>query len=179
MILETDRLIIRSFKEEDFNDYCDYAMDDEMSRMMGRSLLKTREDARLNFDWLKDREERAYVIVYREEDKVIGNLTIGNLPKELLDHEDLRGKVGRSMSFGIARDYRRMGLMTEALKSVIEELFSMEDMDYIVCGHFPFNEASKKLQESLGFKYLDRLKYMDGEKEIVSIESVLYRDNRE
>ena len=49
MFLETERLILRKFREEDFDDFCDYAMDDEMSRMMGRDRISTRADARLAF----------------------------------------------------------------------------------------------------------------------------------
>lgn len=33
MFLETERLILRRFKEKDFPDFCEYAIDDEMSRM--------------------------------------------------------------------------------------------------------------------------------------------------
>ena len=54
--LRTDRLILRKLREEDFPDYAVYAVDDEMSRMMGRALLKTEADIRQNFNWLKDHE---------------------------------------------------------------------------------------------------------------------------
>lgn len=35
MFTETERLVLRKFHEGDFNDFCGYAMDDEMCRMMG------------------------------------------------------------------------------------------------------------------------------------------------
>jgi len=46
VFLETERLILRKFEEADFDDFCEYAMDDEMSRMMGRRLLQNIDDAR-------------------------------------------------------------------------------------------------------------------------------------
>lgn len=75
MFFETEHLILRKFQEDDFDDFCEYAMDDEMSRMMGRNLLHSIEDARLNFDWLKDKEDRCYGLVYKDTGRVIGNLT--------------------------------------------------------------------------------------------------------
>ena len=36
MFLETGRLVLRRFREEDFGDFFQYAADREMSRMMGR-----------------------------------------------------------------------------------------------------------------------------------------------
>ena len=44
--LTTERLCLRSLQEADFPDYAAYATDDEMSRMMGRALLKTEADIR-------------------------------------------------------------------------------------------------------------------------------------
>lgn len=176
MFLETERLILRKFHENDFDDFCDYAMDDEMSRMMGRRLLKNREDARWNFNWLKDKEERCYGLVYKDRKKVIGNLTVCAVPKELIELEELKGKVGKSLSFSISKNYQRKGLMLEALDAVINHLFHIEGIDYIQCGYFPFNIASEMLQKKLGFKYLTTLHFEDEGKEVVSIENILWKN---
>ena len=63
IFLKTDRLILRRLEESDFPDYAAYAVDDEMSRMMGRPILKTEADIRINFNWLKDMEPRCYGIM--------------------------------------------------------------------------------------------------------------------
>ncbi len=99
MFLETERLILRKFNEDDFDDFCDYAMDDEMSKMMGRRLLENKEDARWNFDWLKDKEERCYGLVLKETGKLIGNFTICDVPRELLELEKIKERVGKTLSF--------------------------------------------------------------------------------
>lgn len=175
MFLETDRLILRKFREEDFADFCAYAMDAEMCRMMGNDLLDTEEAARVTFDWLKDREERSYVLILRETGRVIGNLNITALPEEVAALEPLAGKQGRSMSFCISRRYRRQGLMTEALRAVIAHLFDEEGMDYVQCGHFDFNTVSAKLQEKLGFDHLITMELdFKGEK-VVSVENILWK----
>ena len=69
MFLETPRLILRKFEESDFADYCEYAIDSDMARMMGRYDFQNEEEARLNFNWLKDKEPRGYVIVLKQPAK--------------------------------------------------------------------------------------------------------------
>ena len=126
MFLETSRLILRKFREEDFADYAVWRGDEEINRLMGNSL-----DVRQTFDWLKDHEERSYVLVLKETGRVIGDLTVCTVPADLAALEPLAGKRGVSLSFSISRDFRRRGLMTEALEAVIRRLFEEEGFDYI------------------------------------------------
>ena len=175
MFLETDRLILRKFREEDFSDYCAYAMDEEMNRMMGNDPLDTEEAARECFDWLKDREKWSYCMVLKETGRVIGNLNVVSVPEDLRDLEPLAGKRGRSLSFCVSRQYQRQGLMTEALRAVIAHLFDEEGMDYVQCGYFDFNTVSAKLQEKLGFVHLTTMELdFKGEK-VVVVEQVLWK----
>lgn len=83
MFLETARLILRKIREEDFADFCAYAMDKEMCHMMGRSPMDTEEAARANFDWLKNKEERCYGLVLKETGHVIGDLTVTAVQEKL------------------------------------------------------------------------------------------------
>lgn len=176
MFLETERLILRKIQNEDFSDYCAYSLGNpEQDRMMGRNPLNTIEDVQLNFNWLKDKEERGYVLVYKPEKKVIGNLTVyNNVPVAQLDV--LQGKVGRSMSFCLSASYRRRGLMEEAVLAVIERLFQEEGVDYIRCGCFDFNLPSLALQKKLGFTHLITEYFqIDGE-EYTGIENILWKN---
>ena len=174
MFLETQRLILRRFREEDFDDFCDFAMDDDMSRMMGRDLIHTRADARLTFTWLKSRMERGYALELKSTGRVIGSLTVSQVPRF---HEVLRrleGFEGRALSFAISRHFRRQGLMEEAVRATIAALFA-EGMDYIQCGSFDFNTASKALQEKLGFEYLTTEKLDMGGKRYTAIQRILWK----
>ena len=174
MFLETERLILRKFREEDFDDFCDFAMDDEMSRMMGRSRLRTRADARLTFMWLKNREARGYALELKSTGRVIGNLTVTQVPRFTEVVRSLAGYQGRSLSFSVSRHYRRQGLMEEAVRAVIDALFA-EGMDYIQCGSFDFNTPSRNLQKKLGFEYLTTEHIeMDG-KVCTAIERILWK----
>ncbi len=173
MFLSTERLLLRKWEERDFPDFCAYAMGEEMSRMMG-DILYTEEDTRASFDWLKDKEERGYALVLKETGRVIGNLNIVSVQERLANLPELRGKRGVGMSFAISRQYRRQGLMSEAVKAVAAELFDCEGFEYIQCGYFSFNTASAKLQEKLGFTHLITLPKPDDPK-IITVENVLWR----
>lgn len=174
MFLETERLILRKFREEDFDDFCDYAMDDEMSRMMGRDRISTRADARLAFMWLKNRAERGYALELKSTGRVIGSLRVCQVPRfdEVVRH--LEGYEGRSLSFAISRHFRRQGLMEEAVRATIAALFD-EGMDYIQCGCFDLNTASRALQEKLGFQYLTTEKIDLGGKRCTAIQRILWK----
>lgn len=175
MFLETKRLILRKIRESDFPDFCDFAMDDNMCRMMGREPMPDTAAARVNFDWLKDKEPRGYALVYKETGRVIGNLTVCAMPSYLAGRRELEGKSGCSLSFSISRHYQRRGLMQEAVSAVIDQLFLAEGLDYINCGHFSFNVPSRELQRKLGFVFLfsDRIQ-INGE-EIMCFENVLWK----
>ena len=173
MFLETERLILRRFREEDFTDFWDYANDSEMSRMMGRDDMSDPENARMTFDWLKDREERGYVILYKENGRVIGDLTVCAPPPHVKEREEVQEKNGVAMSFSISRHYRRCGLMSEAIRAVIRRLFQ-EGYDYVNLGYFDFNTASETLQKKLGFSYLCSTQICRNGEEITAVDNILW-----
>lgn len=177
MFVETERLILRKFREEDFADFCAYAIDADMCRMMGNDLMDTPETARITFDWLKDKEERSYVLVLKKTGRAIGNLNVTPVPDYLLELPALAGKQGKSLSFCISRQYQRQGLMSEAVRAVIARLFDAEGMDFVLCGHFDFNTVSARFQEKLGFTHLITMELDFKGERLTGVESILWRDD--
>ena len=136
MFLETKRLILRKFQQEDFADFCEFAMDPDRNRAMGNGEVSSVDDARKLFNWLKDKEERAYAVVFKGTGQVVGNFTVYNeLSDEIKTRPELAGKAGRSLSFSLSRAYRRQGLIFEAASAVITYLFEVEGVDYIHSGY--------------------------------------------
>lgn len=172
MFLETRRLILRRFRESDFPDFCQFATDRELCRMMGRDPAAPR----LTFDWLKDKEERGYALVLKENGRVVGNLTVCPVPSDVAARDELAGKKGLSLSFSMSRAYQRRGLMLEALSATVDHLFQAEGADYVHCGYFDFNVPSRQLQEKLGFVFLSSGCIRMDEEEITCVENVLWRE---
>ena len=177
MFLETERLIIRKFQEADFDDFCEFTMDEELCRMMGRDLVTDEESARPTFDWLMHKEERGYVMEFKENRKVIGNLTVGAVPPHVLERPEVQGKRGASLSFSISRAYRRQGLMYEAVSAIIRQLYE-EGTDYVNGGYFDFNVASERLHEKLGFDYLMKDSFSCNGQQVTAIECIKWRTTK-
>ena len=175
IFIETPRLILRKVTEEDYPYFKTYLMDKEMDRMMLRWPCETEEDVRLGFEWFLYKEERAYVIIHKETSVTIGNLTVYNhVPECVANHEAVQGKNGKSLSFAVLPAFRRKGYMYEAVSSVIDYLFRVEKTDYINCGYLSYNAPSKALQEKLGFRYLLTERFQFDNKEMESIENILW-----
>ena len=176
IFVETPRLLLRTVQPEDYSYFRSHLMDKEMDRMMCRYPTDTEEDARLGFDWFLYKEERAYVILLKETGTVIGNLVVYNrVPQLVADHPAVAGKTGRSLSFALSRPWQRKGLMTEAVRAVMDRLFRVEGIDYINCGYLTHNLPSKVFQESLGFAYLTEESFTMEEQTLTSVENILWR----
>ena len=67
--------------------------------------------------------------------------------------------------------------MFEAVNAVIDRLFQTEDVDYINCGYLLFNDASKGLQQKLGFTYLTTEWFSRNGEKLASVENILWRKN--
>lgn len=176
MFIETERTLLRKFREEDFADFCAYTAEEGLSRMMGRDQIWDEASARPVFDWLLHKEERAYVIVLKETGQGIGNLTVS---RYVAHAPELQGKRGVALSFELSRAYRRQGLMTEVVRAVIRQLFTVEHMEFVNCGYFSFNEASRGLQEKLGFTYLTQETSEENGEQICTIETILWNEEKE
>ena len=149
-VLETQRLILREFKENDLTDFYEYASVDGVGEMAGWSHHENIETTKeiLN-SFIKD--NKVFAIVYKENNKVIGSLGVEKYGMEdkLDEFKDL---YGRSIGYVLSKDYWGKGLMKEAVKCVINYLFDECNLDFIICGYYLFNNQSKRVQEKCGFK---------------------------
>lgn len=149
-VLETQRLILREFKENDLTDFYEYASVDGVGEMAGWSHHENIETTKeiLN-SFIKD--NKVFAIVYKENNKVIGSLGVEKYGMEdkLDEFKDL---YGRSIGYVLSKNYWGKGLMKEAVKCVINYLFDECNLDFIICGYYLFNNQSKRVQEKCGFK---------------------------
>lgn len=149
-VLETQRLILREFKENDLTDFYEYASVDGVGEMAGWSHHENIETTKeiLN-SFIKD--NKVFAIVYKENNKVIGSLGVEKYGmEEKLD--EFKNLYGREIGYVLSKDYWGKGLMKEAVKYVINYLFDECNLDFIICGYYLFNNQSKRVQEKCGFK---------------------------
>ena len=118
LTLETDRLILRPFNENDAESmFNNWANDEEVTKYVTWNTHKSIDETKqvLAF-WVNqyEKEERInFAIVYKENNKLIGGIDVVGY----LEGIPVLGYV-------IARKYWGKGIATEATKKVIELLFS-------------------------------------------------------
>ena len=173
-LIQTSRVYIRRFKEEDLEDFCDYATSRKLCRDLGWLYMDKKEEAESFFKSMNLKTGTTFAIIHKESGKVIGNFGIG-LFKGLLQDPILIQMRGITFSFALSEKYHNQGIMTELLKSAVSYMFHHNLVDYINCGYFHFNDASRRVQEKVGFHaYGQHYIKINGE-EILTIENLMFR----
>ena len=150
LTIETERLILRPFKQSDLDDFFEYASVEGVGEMAGWKHHENKEKSQSILD-LFINEDKTFAIVLKENNKVIGSLGVEEYGMEqaLSEFFDYQG---REIGYVLSKDYWGKGLMPEAVKAVINYLFNELNLDFLTCGYYEFNTQSKRVQEKCGFK---------------------------
>lgn len=147
--LETNRLILREWRESDLDDFFEYASVPGTGEMAGWPHHPNKEESRLRLAHFIE-GKHTFAIELKENHKVIGSLGIEKygMEEELSEFFSYKG---RELGYVLSKDYWGRGLMPEAVKAVIDYLFDELDYDFLVCGHYDKNPRSGRVQEKCGF----------------------------
>ena len=148
--IETDRLILRPWQETDLEDFYAYAKVDGVGQMAGWLPHKDIEESRMVLGFFI-RDKKTFAIELKENGKVIGSLGL-----EERDGEPgvPIGSMGREIGYALSKDYWGRGLVPEAVKAVIDYCFKDLAFDWLTCGHFVWNQQSRRVVEKCGFRYV-------------------------
>ena len=150
LVIETERLILRSFKQSDLQDFYEYASVPGVGEMAGwrhhESIEKTQEILDMFI-----KEDKTFAIVFKKNKKVIGSLGVEKygLENKLTEFERY---YGREIGYVLSKDYWGKGIMPEAVRAIIDYLFNDLNLDFLLCGYYDFNNQSKRVQEKCGFQ---------------------------
>lgn len=169
--LKTDRLLLRPWREEDLEDFYEYARVDGVGQMAGWTPHKNLEESRKILDHFIVGK---HIFALESQGKVIGSLGIEEYDEK--HYPELSSLSGREIGYVLSKEYWGRGLMPEAVKAVIEYLFDTVKLDFILVGHFDWNRQSARVIEKCGFRYMKTCPYETryGTTE-TSVESILYR----
>ena len=150
LLIETERLILRPFKQSDLHDFYEYASVLGVGEMAGWKHHETIEKTQEILDMFI-KEDKTFAIVFKGNNKVIGSLGIEKygLEEKLTE---FNGYYGREIGYILSKDYWGQGIMPEAVAAVIDYLFNKLHLDFLTCGYYDFNNQSKRVQEKCGFK---------------------------
>ncbi len=157
MLIESERLILRKWEDEDVNDLVEGLNNINVSKWMaGVPYPYTINDAKNFIERSKYQNEEVEIslaIILKKDNKVIGGTEITNINKK-------DGTAGGGI--WLNEKYQKNGYGTEAFSTKIKYCFNTLGLRRIENGYFLNNEKSKKMQEKLGYKYegLRRKKFL-------------------
>lgn len=141
--LESDRILLRPFKQEDSQDVYAYASDDLVTRYLTWPTHKTLAQSEKVVETYYMDGAGKYAIELKSERKCIGCIDL----RLCEEHHKL------SFGYVLNRDYWNKGYMTEALKLVLNLSFTTLGLNRVEATHYVGNEASGKVMKKCGMKY--------------------------
>lgn len=150
MTLNTTRLILRSFKQDDLNDFFEYASINGVGEMAGWKHHHSLDETQMILNMFIN-NDNVFAICLKDTNKVIGSIGVEKygMEEELSEFNNYQG---REIGYVLSKSFWGQGIVPEACKALINYLFNELNLDFLICGFYDFNKQSKRVQEKLGFK---------------------------
>lgn len=145
MILQTKRLILRHWNENDAKELYKYASDPEVGPPAGWQPHTSVENSREIIRTVLSAPE-TYAVCLKEDGKPIGS--IGFHRNDLAEEDD-----ELELGYWIGRPFWGRGLIPEASREMLRYAFEDLGMNRIWCGYYDGNVKSRRVQDKLGFVY--------------------------
>ena len=140
--LETERLILREFRESDAEDVYEYARDPEVGPNAGWKPHESLDESRNVLKYFIESGE-VWAIEDKATHKVIGSIGLHKREREGYTFD-------RELGYALSRAYWGRGLMTEAASAIVDYAFA-HGVKTLLVAHFDFNDRSRRVIEKLGF----------------------------
>ena len=151
--IETDRLILRAWRESDLPDFYAYASHPDVGIHAGWNPHSSIEESKTILDMFID-AKKVFALELKETGKVIGSLGL-----EEPNPDPVSDGYGREIGYVLGKPYWGRGLMVEAVRAVIDYCFEVLHFDFLTCGHFVQNHRSRRVIEKIGFAYFGESEY--------------------
>lgn len=156
--IETDRLILRRYKIEDADAmYKNWASDSEVTKFLMWQPHPSVDVSRgIIEDWLKEYSDEKYyhwaIVLKANGDEPIGGISVVHMNEDIsMVH----------IGYCLGRAWWRRGIMSEALKAVMDFMFDTVEVDRVESRHDPRNPNSGKVMQKCGMKYEGTLRSAD------------------
>lgn len=172
--LQSNRLTLRPWKETDLHDFYEYASVDGVGQMAGWTPHRNLEESKIILGHFIE-GKKCFALEY--QGKVIGSIGIEEYNEA--NYPELVNLQGREIGYVLSKNYWGNGLMPEAVQTVIRHLFDTVNLDFILAGHFDWNNQSRRVIEKCGFTYVKTVDYKTRYDTMErSMEYILHREER-
>lgn len=147
-MLETERLILRRWKEEDAEDLYTYASDPDVGPIAGWPPHQSIDESRAIIKNVFCGAE-AYAVCLKVDGRAIGAIEL-----KLNGHTDMTERDDEcELGYWLGKPFWGQGLMPEAASEMLRHAFEDLGMRKVWCGYYEGNAKSKRVQEKVGFTY--------------------------
>ena len=142
--LETDRLILRRFSEEDINALFLILKNEEVNTFLPWYPVKSIDETRKFYkERYADKDQQpqayAYAICLKSD-----NFPIGYIKVDMEEHHDF--------GYGLRKEFWHQGIVSEAGKAVVSQV-KRDGLPYITATHDRNNPRSGNVMRNVGMKY--------------------------
>ena len=156
--IETDRLILRRYVIEEADAmYKSWASDSEVTKFLTWQPHSSVEVSRgIIENWLKEYSDEKYyqwaIVLKDNGNEPIGDISVGQVNEDIsMVH----------IGYCLGRAWWRRGIMSEALKAVMDFMFDTVEVNRVEARHDPRNPNSGKVMQKCGMKYEGTLRSAD------------------
>lgn len=148
MILETERIILRPWEENDAEDLYNFAKDPRIGPIAGWPPHTSVENSREIIKTILSAKE-TYAVILRSNGKAVGSIGFKFCKDSNLDMQENEAEIG----YWIGVPYWGQGFIPEAANELLRYGFQILGLEKIWCGYFAGNNKSWRVQEKCGFVY--------------------------
>lgn len=143
LVLETERLVLRRYREEDAEACFAFLSNEKDAYMDCCRAFATMDEEFYERVKLFGERETQYMITLKDSGEVIGTVNVFA--------DDTRAVDAKEIGYGIAPAHQRKGYAFEALSALLDLLQKELCLEMVTAGILPENVASEKLLAKLGF----------------------------
>lgn len=142
--LETERLILRKFIEEDIEDLFLILTDEDVNKFLPWFPIKSIDEAKAFYEEryaskYRQLQAYAYAICLKSDNHPIGYIKV-----DMEEHHDF--------GYGLRKEFWHRGIASEAGKAVVEQV-KKDGLPYITATHDRNNPRSGSVMQACGMKY--------------------------
>ena len=175
-IIDLGDYMFRTIKKSDAKDMFEYGKDPEVTKYLTWGPFSILDEAKKSIKLIflprvKNQLPIGYAIVEKKTSKMIGTIDF---------HTRVKGVNGAEIGYVIHKDYWNKGIMTLALKKMIQVGFFHLNYDLIKIKHLASNKASQKVIQKAGFKLICEEPYTyEKQKNVIKDQVLIYELHKE
>ncbi len=147
-VLDTDRLILRAFSENDSDDIFEYASNPEVTKYLPWKTHISKNDTidflKMSHEMFEKQDNIDFAIEFKSDKKVVGGISIRKW-----NDENKCADIG----YVLSPRYWNKGIITEAIKRIIKFGFEELNVNRVEAHCDEDNIGSYKAMEKAGMKY--------------------------